>query len=81
VIQIVIKTKKTKPVSKTTEDLLEEISKKLDKLTGILAIEGKDEDQKIKILTDLGFTSVEAGSLLGLPPGTIRRKNLEMRKG
>lgn len=75
------KNKKAKTINKTTEELLEEISKKLDKLTGILAIEGKDEDQKIKILTDLGFTSAEAGNLLGLPPGTIRRKNLEMRKG
>lgn len=81
VIQIAIKNKKTKTISKTTEELLEEISKKLDKLTGILAIEGKDEDQQIKILTDLGFTSAEVGSLMGLPSGTIRRRNLEMRKG
>lgn len=72
---------KKKNKTRTTEELLEEISKKLDKLTGILAINGKDEDQQIKILTDLDFTSAEVGSLLGLPAGTVRRKNLEMREG
>ena len=64
---------------KSVEELLEEISGKLDKLTGLLVIQGKEEDQQIKILTSLGFNSKEAGNLLGIPAGTVRRKNLEMR--
>ncbi len=64
---------------KSVEELLEEISGKLDKLTGLLVIQGKGEDQQIKILTSLGFNSKDVGNLLGIPSGTVRRKNLEMR--
>ena len=64
---------------KTVEELLEEISGKLDKLTGLLVIQGKEENQQIKILTTFGFNSNEIGNLLGLPAGTVRRRNLEMR--
>ncbi len=61
-------------------ELLEEMNQKLDKLIGLIAIQGKEESQQIKILTDFGFNSTEVGNLLGIPPGTVRRKNLEMRK-
>lgn len=68
-----------KSKKKSVEELLEEISGKLDKLTGLLVIQGKEEDQQIKILTSLGFSSNVVGNLLGIPSGTVRRKNLEMR--
>lgn len=64
---------------KSVEELLEEISEKLDNLTGLIAIQGKEENLQIKILTSLGFDSKEVGNFLGIPSGTIRRRNLEMR--
>ena len=50
------------------------------KLIGLLGIQGRDEIQQIKILTSFGFNSKEVGILLGIPDGTVRRKNLELRK-
>ena len=58
---------------KTTEELLEEISKKLDKIISILAIQGKDEDTQIRILKKLGYNSIEIEKLLGIS-GRLRDK-------
>lgn len=59
---------------KTERELLEEISKKLDKLIAIQAIQGKDEDAQIRILKSNGFTSEETGRLIGLKETTIRMR-------
>jgi len=59
---------------KSSEELLKEISEKLDKLMGILAIQGKDEDTQIRILKSQGFTSEEVGKLIGLKETTIRMR-------
>ena len=58
---------------KSTEVLLSEISGKLDKIIGILAIQGKDEDAQIRILKKLGFQAVEIEKLLGVS-GRLRNK-------
>jgi len=60
---------------KTSEELLKEISEKLDKILGVLAIQNvSDVDSKIKILKNLGFSSAEIGPLMGL-------KNVRVHKG
>lgn len=59
---------------KSERELLEEISKKLDKLIGILAIQGKNEDEQIRILKVLGFTSKQTGNLVGIEESTIRHR-------
>ena len=59
---------------KSVEELLSEISKKLDKLMAILAIQGKDEDTQIKILKSQGFTSVDTGKLIGMKETTVRMR-------
>lgn len=64
---------------KSTEELLEEISAKIDKLIALIAIQGKSENHQIKILTDLGFDSKKVGILLNLPSGTVRRRNAKMK--
>ena len=51
---------------KSSEKLLSEINQKLDKIIGILAIQGKDEDTQIRILKKIGFEAVEIGNLLGI---------------
>ena len=58
---------------KSNEVLLTEISQKLDKIIGILAIRGKDEDTQIRILKKIGFEAVEIGNLLGVQ-GRLRNK-------
>jgi len=59
---------------KSEKELLEGINEKLDKLIGILAIQGKNEDEQIRILKVLGFTSKQTGSLLGIEDSAIRHR-------
>lgn len=56
---------------KTEKDVLMEISQKLDRLIGILAIQDKDRDDKISILVSLGFSNSEISKLIGVPKGTV----------
>jgi DNA-directed RNA polymerase specialized sigma24 family protein len=65
---------------KTERDLLLEISKKLDRLIGILAIQGKDRDEKIRILVSLGFSNSEISRLIGVPKGTVDSIRAKGRK-
>ena len=60
---------------KTSEELLEEINEKLDKIIALLAIQGKDENTQIQILKKLGFEAVEIGKLLGVT-GRLRDKKV-----
>jgi len=51
----------------------ETINAKLDKIIGLLAIQGiTEQDKKIMILKKLGFTSLDVGNFLGLSESTIR---------
>lgn len=60
---------------KSTDQLLEEISKKLDKIIGVLAVQNiKDDNTKIKILKKLNFTSDEVGALLGIKGTSVRTR-------
>lgn len=64
-----------KKKTKSSEELLQEIIGKLDKILGVLAIQNvSDIDSKIKILKNFGFSSAEIGSLMGL-------KNVRVYKG
>jgi len=56
-----------------TEKILEEISLKLDKLIAITAIQGKDEEQQIKILKALGVSTKEISQLIGINEGSRKR--------
>jgi len=67
-------------VQRTEKALLLEISKKLDRLIGILAIQGKDRDDKIKILVSLGFSNSEISRLIGVPKGTVDSIRAKGRK-
>jgi hypothetical protein len=48
---------------KTEKQILEEINEKLDKLIALNAIQGKNKQEQIKILSSLGFTNVEISRL------------------
>lgn len=66
---------------KTEKDLLQEISAKLDRLTGVTAIQGKGLDAQIKILTALGLSSFEIGAILDKHPDYIREVRSKRKKG
>lgn len=66
--------------TKTEKELLSEISKKLDRLIGLTAIQNQDEESKIQILYGLGFDSPSIGALLGLSADAVRKRK-SRRKG
>jgi len=59
--------------NQTEQDLLREISHKLDVLIGTMAVQGKESATQIRILTKLGLTSKEIGALLNLHADYVRR--------
>jgi len=66
----------SKPVKKKKEiteiDILKNIEEKIDRLTGVMAIQGKEQDIQIKILTGLGYSSTEIAPLVGTTPENVR---------
>lgn len=59
------------------EDIIVE---KLDTIIGLLAIQGHDDDRKIKILKSLLFSSEKISKLTGIPAGTLRWRDHKKRK-
>ncbi len=57
-----------------SEVLLKEISKKLDVLIAMFAIQGKDIKSQIKILKSLGYSNVQVGKLVGMSETNVRAK-------
>ena len=56
------------------------IIEKLDTIIGLLAIQGHDEDRKVKILKSLKFSSEKISNLTGIPAGTLRWRAHRKRK-
>ena len=65
---------------KTERELLSEVSNKLDRIIGLLAIQDKDEDTKIRILYGLGFDAPSIGSLVGLSANAVRVRKSRGKK-
>jgi hypothetical protein len=49
-----------------------DIISRLDKIVGLLAVQGKERDMQIKILSSLNFSSLEIEDLTGTPSRTVR---------
>ena len=60
--------------------LLLEISEKLDRLIGVVAIQGKDQDTQIGILADLGLDAPAIGSLVGISANAVRIRKSRGKK-
>lgn len=56
------------------EELLKEISEKLDKLIALTATQGMGIDEKIKVLKNLGFNNVQIGKFVGITEGGVRSR-------
>jgi len=62
-----------KPVVIASEiALLQEISKKLDRVVAVLAVQGKERDKQIEILLAAGCDSAFVGTVVGLTGGAVR---------
>lgn len=64
----------TKKQEKSEKGLLEEISKKLDKVVAVLSVQNEymDVDSKIVILKNAGLESKDIGPFVGLSGSAVR---------
>jgi len=60
---------------KSEKDLLQEISEKLDKITAILATQGKDLDTQIAILYGFDWEWDEIGRIVGMKADAARMRH------
>ena len=66
---------------KTERQLLQEISAKMDKVIGSVAIIGREKNEQIKILRSLGFEWNDIGILVGLEADAARKRLNSLAKG
>lgn len=58
----------------------DEMLKKLDTIIALLATQGKENDEKLKILKSLGYPYSEISKLMGVPEGTLKTWDFKQRK-
>lgn len=63
-------------MSKTPTDnqLLHQISNKLDEIIALLLIQGREQDEQIRLLRDRGHDWKQIGSLVGLSADAARKR-------
>ena len=64
----------------SAEVLLAEISTKMDRLLGAIAIQGKDRSSQIDTLLNLGFSSPFISSLVGISDRAVRMRKVQGKK-
>ena len=64
----------------TTEELLAEVSEKLEKILGVLLVSNKDTDTQIRVLRSLGYDWPFVGAATGLTPDAARMRKKAPRK-
>jgi len=61
-------------------DLLKKIDRNLERIFGIMVIQGKEQDLQYRILFDLGFDAPLIASILGTSANAVRQKKHRMKK-
>jgi len=56
------------------------IIKKLDIIIALLATQGKENEEKLKILKSLKYPYSEISKLIGVPEGTLKTWDFKQRK-
>ena len=51
---------------------LDQINRNLVKLTALVSLSGKDDKEKARILSKMGFSSFEIEEMTGVPASTVR---------
>jgi hypothetical protein len=65
---------------KTEKQLLEEMNERLRQIAGLLAIQGKSQDEQITILTGLGFDSTTIGLFIGISGDAVRKRRTRNKR-
>ena len=68
------------PGERTERVLLAEISAKLDRLMGVMPIQGKDQNAQVNTLYALGFDSKTIGALVGLSDSAVRVRKFRRKR-
>lgn len=58
----------------------DEVLKKLDTIIALLATQGKEDVEKLKIMKSLGYPYSEISKLIGVPEGTLKSWDFKQRK-
>jgi len=66
--------------AKSSEELLEEISMKLDMIIAVLVISGKEPEKQIKILAGLGFSISQTSAITGLTIDVVKKTRSKLKK-
>lgn len=75
-----MKKSESKQNNKSTEELLKEISKKLDKLVGVLSIIGKTPKEQVKVLYQFDFSIEETMILTNLTENVVKKERSKLKK-
>lgn len=62
------------------EEEIKKLTQKIDTLISIIAIQGKEQDEQVRILRTLDYSIIEIANLLGVNSRTIDRKIAELKK-
>ena len=65
---------------KTERQLLEEINGRLGQITGLLAVQGKAQDEQIRILTAMGFDLKTIGLFVGMSGDAVRMRRTRKKR-
>ena len=65
---------------KTDNELLRDISDRLNEIVGLLAIQGKPQDDQTDILRSLGLEWNKIGMFLGMSATAVRLRNVRRKK-
>lgn len=77
---VATRTRTPKPEALSAEaTLLSEISAKIDRLVAVVAVQGKDKEKQIEILSAAGCDSGFIGSVVGMTAGAVRVFQLRKR--
>jgi hypothetical protein len=75
----VAKRKRATDPGRSEMELLAEISHKIDMLMGVIAIQGKNAQTQVSILTKIGLSGPEIGVLLDKSPDAVRHLRVRQR--
>ncbi len=64
----------------TEVELLSAINSKLSDILAFLATAGKEQDEQIQLLRDLGYDWARIGTVVGLSPDAARMRNKKAKK-
>lgn len=64
---------------KSERELLVEINEKLTQILGVMAIHGKDQDDQIRILTNMGFDGKTTADMVGMTHGALRNRKSQLK--